>query len=59
MKRLQLIQLARKLGVSEQYYTSPTKRLIWAIQEAEGKGVSILDENTEFRSDRHKWSGKK
>ena len=59
MKRVQLMALARKLGVSEQYYTSPLKRLIWAIQEAEGREASVLDENIEFHSERHKWSSKK
>ncbi len=57
MKRKQLISLARKLGVSEQYYTSPTKRLIWAIQEAEGSEACSSDD--ERNSQGNKWNYKK
>lgn len=42
MKREQLVELARKLGVSEKYYTASSKRLIWAIQEAQGQNPCYL-----------------
>ena len=59
MRRKQLIVLARKLGVSEQYYTSPIKRLIWAIQEADGQDTCIHDEERYTHSDNNQWHGKK
>lgn len=42
MKREQLVEMARKLDVNEKYYTSSTKRLIWAIQEAQGRNPCYL-----------------
>ena len=59
MKRVQLMALARKLGVSEQYYTSPLKRLIWAIQEAEGQDTSSLDDERYKQRKNSQWNGKK
>jgi hypothetical protein len=59
MKRVQLIALARKLGVSEQYYTSPLKRLIWAIQEAEGPDTCSRDEERYKHSENNQCNGKK
>jgi hypothetical protein len=59
MKRKQLIVLARKLGVSEQYYTSPIKRLIWAIQEADGQDMRTRDEELYSNSDNNQWRAKK
>lgn len=59
MKRVQLIALARKLGVSEQYYTSPIKRLIWAIQEAEGQDSCSPEEEPYKHSKNSQWHGKK
>lgn len=59
MRRKQLLVLARKLGVSEQYYTSPIKRLIWAIQEADGQDTNIHDEERYTHSDNNQCHGKK
>ena len=42
MKREHLIELARRLGVNKTYYYAPVKRLIWAIQEAQGKEQCYL-----------------
>ena len=56
MKRKQLISLARKLGVSEKYYTSPIKKLIWAIQEADGQETNSLDAEQENQRDNNLWT---
>jgi hypothetical protein len=42
MTREQLIEIARSLGVGEQYYRLPIKRLIWEIQEAQGREPCYL-----------------
>ncbi len=44
MKREELIELARSLGISEHYYNSPLKRLIWAIQKAQGEDPCYLSD---------------
>jgi hypothetical protein len=59
MRRKQLLILARKLGVNEQYYTSPIKKLIWAIQEADGQDSLTRDEERYTHSDNSQWRGKK
>lgn len=55
MKREELIELARNLGVSEQYYHSAIKRLIWAIQGAQGKDQCYLSDERYTCSGDCKW----
>ena len=56
MKREQLVEMARKLGVNEKYYTSSTKRLIWAIQEAQGRNPCYLGDERYTCKDDCAWN---